>query len=629
MLYPDLVVNSTYKVVREIGAGGMGVVYLAYHLRLDKYIVMKKIKNSSASLSVIRNEADVLKSLHHTYLPQVYDFIQYDGDTYTIIDYIEGYDLMYYIENGLYISESQLIKWLKQLCEVLQYLHTHTPKILHADIKPANIIIQPSGDVCLIDFGISMLGNAQMKGISYEYSSPEQYYNLCCIRAGNYDAVYTLDDRTDIYSLGTTFYQIMTAMKPSCLYELPPVEDNLYLPASEGLCKIINKAVSFDRGKRFSSAAQMHKALNDIYKLSSKYKTYILTQVAASFIACSLIVLGAVTLMNGLYNNIKRSFEEDYNAYIAALSANNLSRAASSAQKLINQADYESLMDESTTAEVYRGLGDCYYENGDYTNAVACYENAVNNTSEESISEALYRNYAMTLAQIGQIDKAEQVLEKLDEKYPNSASGKMIRAQLANLRGNHDEALELVSEILSLPVDRDTRYAAYILKGDVYEAMGEWESADEAYLSAYTSKDNPSALRKRGAVELRLAVRDHSDRYYLSALECFKVICEHYTPTEDDVLNLGQCYLYSSVSDGAEQCIKLMKEYMDENSDSFRCCVLLAVAGDTAQDAHTADFCRRAHKCYLSMSQSEKEQADSDSLRKIRTLYRKYTGEEW
>ena len=335
MLYPDLVVNSTYKVVREIGAGGMGVVYLAYHLRLDKYIVMKKIKNSSASLSVIRNEADVLKSLHHTYLPQVYDFIQYDGDTYTIIDYIEGYDLMYYIENGLYISESQLIKWLKQLCEVLQYLHTHTPKILHADIKPANIIIQPSGDVCLIDFGISMLGNAQMKGISYEYSSPEQYYNLCCIRAGNYDAVYTLDDRTDIYSLGTTFYQIMTAMKPSCLYELPPVEDNLYLPASEGLCKIINKAVSFDRGKRFSSAAQMHKALNDIYKLSSKYKTYILTQIAASFIACSLIVLGAVTLMNGLYNNIKRSFEEDYNAYIAALSANNLSRAASSAQKLM------------------------------------------------------------------------------------------------------------------------------------------------------------------------------------------------------------------------------------------------------------------------------------------------------
>ena len=116
MLYPDLVVNSTYKVVREIGAGGMGVVYLAYHLRLDKYIVMKKIKNSSASLSVIRNEADVLKSLHHTYLPQVYDFIQYDGDTYTIIDYIDlGNYALPKFQRGYVWNRDQVRKMMNSL----------------------------------------------------------------------------------------------------------------------------------------------------------------------------------------------------------------------------------------------------------------------------------------------------------------------------------------------------------------------------------------------------------------------------------------------------------------------------------------------------------------------------------
>lgn len=629
MLYPELIVNGTYSVIREIGSGGMGVVYLAYHLRLNKYVVMKKMKNSTADLSTIRNEVDVLKALRHTYLPQVYDFIDFEGDTYTIIDYIEGYDLMYYIENRIAVPESQLIKWLKQLCEVLQYLHTHSPKILHADIKPANIIIQPSGDVCLIDFGISMLGNAEMKGLSYEYASPEQYYNLCCIRQGNYAALYDLDDRTDIYSLGATFYQIVTMLQPSCQYELPPVEQNMYLPVSEGMCKIIDKAVSYDRGKRYASAAQMHKAVNDIYKLSSRYKSYLLVQAAASFAACLMIILGAVLLMNGMYNNIKKSFEEDYNAYIAALNSNNLSRAASSAQRLINQPEYGSLMDEETTADVYRGLADCYYQNGDYRNAAACYEDALKNTSSGSAGEELYRNYAMTLAESGDTEKAKEVLAELDEKYPDSVSGKLIRSQLANMEGDYELALKLVESVLSSGIDGDTRYTAYVLLGDIQYAQGDWEGADQAYLSAYTSKDNPDALRKRGTVEIRIAVRDSSDAYYLKALECFKIIYEHYTPTEDDILNLGQCYLYSSTPNGAKLCMDTVEAFLADNPDSFRCYVLLAAAGDIAGDARTAEYCRKAHVLYQSMSQAERSQVDSDSLRKIRTLYKDYTGEMW
>ena len=116
MLFENMIVDDVYQVIEEIGSGGMGVVYLAYHLRLEKYVVLKQIKNPSVSTAMLRNEVDILKSLHHPYLPQVYDFIEFECNIYTVIDYIDGYDLNCYIDNGWQFTESQLIKWLRQLC---------------------------------------------------------------------------------------------------------------------------------------------------------------------------------------------------------------------------------------------------------------------------------------------------------------------------------------------------------------------------------------------------------------------------------------------------------------------------------------------------------------------------------
>lgn len=177
---------------------------------------------------MLRNEVDILKELHHPYLPQVYDFIMYENDLYTIIDYVDGHDLKFYIDNGYVFSEGQLIKWLKQLCEVLSYLHTHNPQVLHTDIKPANIIVKNNGDICLIDFGISLFGAEQIKGISADYSSPEQYYNVEYIRNGQREYCVALDERVDIYSLGATFYHLMTGIKPSLLEAQPRVSSYNY-----------------------------------------------------------------------------------------------------------------------------------------------------------------------------------------------------------------------------------------------------------------------------------------------------------------------------------------------------------------------------------------------------------------
>ena len=223
MLNRGDILDHVYQIVGEIGAGGTGIIYKAYHLRLKRYVVVKKIKDEVAARVHARAEADILKRLKHTYLPQVYDFLEIDGGIYTVIDFIEGQSLDYYIKNGYKIQQRQLIIWARQLCEALAYLHAQAPPIIHSDIKPQNIMITTQGNVCLIDFNISLdgQGSSQISGLSAGYAPPEQYLNLEPLPQGDSSgATYRfrmqspLDARSYIYSLGATLYHLISGVKP-------------------------------------------------------------------------------------------------------------------------------------------------------------------------------------------------------------------------------------------------------------------------------------------------------------------------------------------------------------------------------------------------------------------------------
>ena len=177
MLQNGDVIDGIYQIVREIGKGGTGVIYLGYHLRLQKQVIIKRIKDNAAGRMNVRAEADILKRLHHTYLPQVFDFLIVGSGIYTVMDYIPGHDLQYYLDNGYQFPESTIRLWMAELCDVLDYLHSQNPRILHSDIKPANIMITPEGHVCLIDFNVSLDGETskELQGISVNYAAPEQY----------------------------------------------------------------------------------------------------------------------------------------------------------------------------------------------------------------------------------------------------------------------------------------------------------------------------------------------------------------------------------------------------------------------------------------------------------------------
>lgn len=174
------IIASTYQIKQQIGAGGGGIVYLAEHLRLHKQVVLKADRRTiAAKPEVLRREVDALKNLSHTYIPQVYDFLEEDGVVYTVMDYIAGESLDKLLARGVRFSQAQVIAWACELLDALCYLHSRPPHgILHGDIKPANIMLTPDGDIRLIDFNIALaLGEegAVKVGFSRGYASPEHY----------------------------------------------------------------------------------------------------------------------------------------------------------------------------------------------------------------------------------------------------------------------------------------------------------------------------------------------------------------------------------------------------------------------------------------------------------------------
>lgn len=178
MIQDGSILNDTYEIITEIGSGGGGVVYRARHLRLQTDVVVKRIRDEIKGKIQSRQEADVLKRLKHPYLPRVYDFIETEDGVYTVMDYIPGEAFDQLLKEKRKFSQKQVVKWAKQLGEALSYLHSQQPVIIHSDIKPANIILTPEGNICLIDFNVSIVIDDSVKstmGISLGYSAPEQY----------------------------------------------------------------------------------------------------------------------------------------------------------------------------------------------------------------------------------------------------------------------------------------------------------------------------------------------------------------------------------------------------------------------------------------------------------------------
>ena len=310
------IIASTYEIIGRIGSGGGGIVYLANHMRLGKKVVLKADKRKLATKpELLRREVDALKNLSHTYIPQVYDFFVEDETVYTVMDYIEGESLDKPLIRGERIPQPQLIAWACQLLEALIYLHSPThgtpPRgILHGDIKPANIMVTPHGDVCLIDYNIALaLGEENVVGRSAGYSSPEHYgldfssktpitedvTEVMTQRdsvenatpsgySSSGNRIVIPDSRSDIYSLGATLYHLLSGVKPAKdATTVEPLSGSEFSPILVG---IINKAMNPNPDLRYQTAEEMlydltHLRQNDPRSKRQKRSVTIISSVLA------------------------------------------------------------------------------------------------------------------------------------------------------------------------------------------------------------------------------------------------------------------------------------------------------------------------------------------------------------
>ncbi len=277
-LAPGQTLAGRYLIQEVIGVGGMSAVYRARDLHFPNIVRLVAVKEMIPNTRdpVVREniykhferEAHILASLRHPAIPQIYDYFIYQDRIYLILEFIQGKDLEALLnETTEPFPEEQVLTWAIELCDVLDYLHSHKPHpVIFRDMKPSNIMINPSGRVVLVDFGIAKIFEGDKKGtmIGTEgYAPPEQYRGEAT-------------PLVDIYALGATLHHLLThqdpRLEPPFSFKERPIRA-INPHVSPEFEAVIMRALSYEPEKRYQSAREMKEAL-----LSVARKTGVLSE---------------------------------------------------------------------------------------------------------------------------------------------------------------------------------------------------------------------------------------------------------------------------------------------------------------------------------------------------------------
>ena len=169
MLETGSVIDGKYKILYQIGRGGMSRVYLAINEKANKTWAVKEVRrDETVDEQMVRRrlmaETELLKRLRNPHLPRIVDVIDKEGSLLIVMDYIEGNSLESLLAEEGPQPQERVISWGKQLCEVLGYLHRQNPPVIYRDMKPSNVMLQSDGTVMLIDFGTAREQREQKTG---------------------------------------------------------------------------------------------------------------------------------------------------------------------------------------------------------------------------------------------------------------------------------------------------------------------------------------------------------------------------------------------------------------------------------------------------------------------------------
>ena len=279
MLTPETTLQGRYRIVRQLGQGGMGAVYEAIDQRLDTTVALKETLFSDERLrKQFEREARLLARLHHPALPRVSDHFSEGDGQFLVMQYIPGDDLSEMMARKRSpFPANQVLTWADQLLDALDYLHTQDPQIVHRDIKPQNLKLTSRGQIILLDFGLAkgqagevsrVTTAASIFGYTPNYAPLEQIQGL------------GTDSRSDLYSLGATLYHLLTAVKPpDALTRAAAIvngQPDPLVKASEAnagvapeVDQVLAKAMAQNREQRYATADDMRKALHSAEQAST------------------------------------------------------------------------------------------------------------------------------------------------------------------------------------------------------------------------------------------------------------------------------------------------------------------------------------------------------------------------
>jgi serine/threonine protein kinase len=272
-LAPDTVLQERYRIVRQLGRGGMGAVYEAIDQRLGKTVALKETLSSEPSMrKQFEREARLLAGMHHSALPQVSDHFVEGNRAFLVMQFIGGVDLAKIISQqpGPF-PRDQVIAWADQLLDALIYLHSRDRQVIHRDIKPHNLKLTATGQIALLDFGLakaqasdqSITASQAFFGYTRHYAPLEQIQDQ------------RTDPRSDIYALGATLYHLLTGIKPpDAMVRASAVvnagkdplklADQIHAAVGPQISAILNKAMAQKPEERYENATEFREALRRI-----------------------------------------------------------------------------------------------------------------------------------------------------------------------------------------------------------------------------------------------------------------------------------------------------------------------------------------------------------------------------
>jgi serine/threonine protein kinase len=257
-----------YRIIEQLGQGGMATVFKAYHASLDRYVALKALHpafNEDTTFEArFQREARVVAKLEHPHIVPVYDYAEHEKRPYLVMKYIEGDTLKARLSEGP-LSSEEIARVVDTVGSALAYAHRQG--VLHRDIKPSNVLVSKDGEMYLADFGLARMAQSGESTLSSDmimgtpqYISPEQ-------ALGKND----LDARTDIYSFGVMLYEMVVGQVPfSADTPFSVIHDHIYTPlplphmvnpnVPEAVERVLLKSLAKDRADRYKDANAMIQA---------------------------------------------------------------------------------------------------------------------------------------------------------------------------------------------------------------------------------------------------------------------------------------------------------------------------------------------------------------------------------